>query len=130
MHTGPDGEQDHFPYKREQVTCTVGMLRQVYDNELMPMRRGYNDPPSVQQITEKIKNKTAKYIQDGKHNVSDTFALGRFETSIAGYHCSWYYYYPLLYYFYGTLTEFLLIIGVSDRRVYFKSGRRVIKKSS
>ncbi len=89
MHTGPDGEQDHFPFKNDKVVCTVGMFRQVYENELMPMRRGWNDPPTANQVREKIKNKTAEYIRDGKHNVSDTFAIGRFETSTAGYHCTW-----------------------------------------
>ena len=98
MYTGPGGELVHFPYnEHEQVACTVAMLREVYENELMPMRRGYNDPPTMNQIQEKFLNKADKYIENGKHNVSYKFALGRFETSIAGYHCSWYQYYPLLY---------------------------------
>jgi len=107
MHTGPDGELVHFPYNlREQVACTVGMLREVYENELMHMRRGYNEPPSLKQIEEKVQKNAAKYVQDGKHNVlidplANNFVLGRGETSIAGYHCSWYQYYPLLYYIFG-----------------------------
>lgn len=88
MHTGPVGEQD--PYNiMEQVACTVRMLRQVFNNEIMLMRRRFNDPATFSQIFEMIQDNTEKYVQEGMHNVSYTFSIGRFETSIAGYHCSW-----------------------------------------
>jgi len=83
------GNQDHFDFKKDKVACTVRMLREVYDNELMPMRRDWNNPKFAAQIREKTKKKMIEYSRDGKHNVSDTFAIGRFDTAYAAFHCTW-----------------------------------------
>jgi len=92
MHSGPDGQQAHFPYKNDKVACTVGMLRQVYENRIMLMRRGWDTsiPEPRKKDDKMIADGLIKYSQDGKHNVSDTFAIGRFENNYAAYHCTWY----------------------------------------
>lgn len=92
MYTNPStGIEDHFEFKRENIACSVAMLRKVYDNQILLLRRQWDDTTSTAQIKrDVIKKKTTDYIQDGKHNVSDSFIMGRFETNYAAYHCTWY----------------------------------------
>lgn len=70
--------------------CTIAMLREVYDNQIMLLRRTWTDAISTAQVRAQImKNKTAEYIKDGKHNVSNSFVMGRAETGAAAWHCTW-----------------------------------------
>ena len=89
-NTGPDGSYRHFCMNLK-VACTVGMLRQVYDNRLMRLRRGWDDHTAENRtkIINVVNEGMIKYSQDGKHNVSDTFSIGRCENNYAGYHCTW-----------------------------------------
>jgi len=75
----------------QNLACTVAMLRQVYDDQIMLLRRQWDDSISTTQMKrEIIKNKTEDYIREGKHNISDTFIMGRAETGAAVWHCTWY----------------------------------------
>ena len=91
MYADPtSGIEIHFDKLKANIACSIAMLRQVYDNKLMLLRRLYDDPTSTAAMkSEKINNKTAEYIKDGKHSVSDKFIIGRFETDYAAYHCTW-----------------------------------------
>ena len=76
----------------EKIACTYAMLRQVFDNQIMLIKRAVDDSESTAGEKYKIiEKKIAEYIRDGKHNVSDTFIMGRPETGAAGWHCTWYY---------------------------------------
>ncbi len=92
MYTNPStGIEDHFDLK-QNVACSVAMLRQVYDNQILLLRRQWDDTISTAQMKrDMIKKKSAEYSRDGQHEVSDTFIMGRFETNYAAYHCTWYY---------------------------------------
>ncbi len=76
------GEIEHFSLKLN-IACTVGMLREVYSNKIMSMRRPFHRPKDFDK-------KVADYNRDGKHKVDENWVLGRHETSYAGYHCTWY----------------------------------------
>ncbi len=79
----------HFDYNQLPVACTVAMLRQVYDNLIMFMRREWLTPKTKYDVELKIKEKKRKYGLN--HNVNDdNLAIGRFETSVAAFHCTWY----------------------------------------
>lgn len=91
----PKGPFIHFDIKRDPVACTVAMLRQVYDNKIMTMRREWvtfekESPELRAQFQKSLKEKKEKYVRDGKHNISANFEIGRFESSTAGFHCTWY----------------------------------------
>ncbi len=84
--------EDHFTLKVENIACSVAMLHQVYDSQILLLRRQWDDTISTTKMKRDIiKKKIADYCQDGKHTVSDTFIMGRLETNYAAYHCTWYF---------------------------------------
>ena len=89
----PKGPFIHFDVKRDPVTCTVAMLRQVYENKIMTMRREwvtFENPADAAPFQKALAERKAQYVKDGKHNISTNFEIGRFESSTAGFHCTWY----------------------------------------
>jgi len=82
-YRGPTtGEIEHFSLQLN-IASTIGMLRQVFGNQIMSMRRPFERPKDFEE-------RVADYIRHGKHKFDDNWVLGRTETSFAGYHCTWY----------------------------------------
>ena len=83
----------HFQGAIDSVACTIGMLREVYDNHLMLLRRESFDLQGNSKEDESLRKLIAKrkleYSRGGKHNVSDNWAIGRLDSTIGGFHCSW-----------------------------------------
>lgn len=83
------GEMKHFPLKEDNIASTIAMLREVFNNRIMSMRRPFERPTN-------FKENVAKYIEGGKRKFDDNWVIGRLETSYAGYHCTWYAYLVIL----------------------------------
>ena len=92
--TNKGGEYINFDWKKDPIICTAGMLREVYDNKIMRMRRPWIHPfgrveGDVEMRKDIAVRKDKYYLKNGWHNISDDLAIGRFETSVAGFHCTW-----------------------------------------
>ena len=115
----------------QQLACTVAMLRQVFDNQIMLLRRQWDDAISTTEMKrEIIKNKTAEYIQSGEHNVSHTFIMGRTDSGVpAVWHCTWYFYVIKFKTAVLVTLIFIFIKGVSNQKGFAQSGEDETRKT-
>ena len=88
------GEYIDFDWVKLPIACTVAMLRQVYDNKIMRMRRPWMHPMGrvegdVEMRKDIADRKAIYYARNGMHNISNDLAIGRLEATVAGFHCTW-----------------------------------------
>lgn len=118
----------HFDKVRTQVACTVAMLREVYGNLIMSIRREWLTPQDHEGMVLQIAEKKKKYGLN--HIVSDgNWAIGRFETSVAAFHCTWYIFLYVKLILFITFLSFNNFTGVFDQKESVTSGWQPIEKN-